>query len=169
MQAEDSACQNKSTSSPKKMTSMKWGHNSIMAPLKASKMLVQGPFGAEFITQDLPCIFWEARILMVLDPLNGSRPCSPHGPQTAAHGPQTANHTLRTIGPQEPQMGKNGHKFIKSKKCTQDPEKAKMAINSISIKNHHRKGQGPIYYGKAKEDSRPDIEEFPRLLGRRPS
>ncbi|MBW0574928.1 hypothetical protein O181_114643 [Austropuccinia psidii MF-1] len=32
------------------------------------------PFGAEFITQDLPCNFGEAKILMVLDPINGSRP-----------------------------------------------------------------------------------------------
>ncbi|MBW0517596.1 hypothetical protein O181_057311 [Austropuccinia psidii MF-1] len=35
---------------------------------------IQDPFGAELITQDLPCNFGEARILIVLDPLNGSRP-----------------------------------------------------------------------------------------------
>ncbi|MBW0531433.1 hypothetical protein O181_071148 [Austropuccinia psidii MF-1] len=74
MKAEYSACQNQSTSSPKKMTSRKWVHNSIMAPLEASKVLVQGPFGAEFITQDLTCSCGEAKILMVLDPLNEPRP-----------------------------------------------------------------------------------------------
>ncbi|MBW0530511.1 hypothetical protein O181_070226 [Austropuccinia psidii MF-1] len=36
------------------MTSRKWGHNSIMDPLKASKVKIQDPFGAEFITQKLP-------------------------------------------------------------------------------------------------------------------
>ncbi|MBW0570298.1 hypothetical protein O181_110013 [Austropuccinia psidii MF-1] len=30
------------------------GHNSIMPHLKASKVRIQEPFGAEFITQDLP-------------------------------------------------------------------------------------------------------------------
>ncbi|MBW0517521.1 hypothetical protein O181_057236 [Austropuccinia psidii MF-1] len=62
----------------KTMYSRKWGHTSMMTPLKASKVKIQDPFGDEFITQDLPCNFGEARILMVLDPLNGSRPWS-HG------------------------------------------------------------------------------------------
>ncbi|MBW0489678.1 hypothetical protein O181_029393 [Austropuccinia psidii MF-1] len=44
------------------MTSRKWGHNSIMAPLKASKVMIQDPFGAEFITQNLPYSFGEVRI-----------------------------------------------------------------------------------------------------------
>ncbi|MBW0576252.1 hypothetical protein O181_115967 [Austropuccinia psidii MF-1] len=34
-----------------------------------------------------------------------------------------------------------GHKITKLQKCTQDPEKAKRATNSIFIKSHHRKGQ----------------------------
>ncbi|MBW0546695.1 hypothetical protein O181_086410 [Austropuccinia psidii MF-1] len=59
----------------KPMTSRKWGHNSIMPHLKASEVKIQDPLGAEFITQGLPCNFVEARILIVLDRLNGSRPC----------------------------------------------------------------------------------------------
>ncbi|MBW0494897.1 hypothetical protein O181_034612 [Austropuccinia psidii MF-1] len=51
------------------------GHNSIMPHLKASRVKIQDPFGAEFIALDLPCNFGEARILMVLDPPNGSRLC----------------------------------------------------------------------------------------------
>ncbi|MBW0581835.1 hypothetical protein O181_121550 [Austropuccinia psidii MF-1] len=64
-----------SHSNSKTNTLKEMGHNSIMPPLKASKVKIQDPIGAGFITQDLPCNFGEARILMVLDPLNGSRPC----------------------------------------------------------------------------------------------
>ncbi|MBW0536339.1 hypothetical protein O181_076054 [Austropuccinia psidii MF-1] len=83
------------------MTSRKWGHNSIIPPLKASKVRIQDPFEAEFITQDLPCNFREARILMVLDPLNGSpaklvveASNSPHSPWTTAYAPRPMDHRL---------------------------------------------------------------------------
>ncbi|MBW0587828.1 hypothetical protein O181_127543 [Austropuccinia psidii MF-1] len=46
----------------------------LWPPLKASRMKVQGPFGAAFITVGLPCIFEEAMILVALDPINGPRP-----------------------------------------------------------------------------------------------
>ncbi|MBW0520677.1 hypothetical protein O181_060392 [Austropuccinia psidii MF-1] len=54
----------------------------------------QSPFWTEFTTQDLPCSFWEVRILMVLDPSNGPRPWDPWSPRKfglwgspMAHGP----------------------------------------------------------------------------------
>ncbi|MBW0471674.1 hypothetical protein O181_011389 [Austropuccinia psidii MF-1] len=126
MKEEDSRCQNESTPNQKKLTSRKWGHNLFMPP-NTSKVRIQDPFGAEFITQGLPCNFGEARILMVLDPLNGSRPWAifwsrgipgspgnldpggpfwPWGPliaptawglQRTAHGPPTADHGIRSM------------------------------------------------------------------------
>ncbi|MBW0496951.1 hypothetical protein O181_036666 [Austropuccinia psidii MF-1] len=66
-----------------------------MAPLKASKVNIQDHLGAEFITQDLPCSFGEARILMVLDPLNGSRPCRWKLGQGPIYG------TMEPLGPQQ--------------------------------------------------------------------
>ncbi|MBW0567668.1 hypothetical protein O181_107383 [Austropuccinia psidii MF-1] len=84
-----------------------------LCPLKASKVRIQDPFGAEFMTQGLPCNFGEARILMVLDPLNGSRPfrcvfCT-MGASNSPHGLQTADGEPRTVGPQNIKMAKYGH------------------------------------------------------------
>ncbi|MBW0590820.1 hypothetical protein O181_130535 [Austropuccinia psidii MF-1] len=81
----------------------------------------------------------------------------PRGPPIAPtdHRPRHRDHGPWTLGPQEHQMAKKRPYIHEIKKSTQDPEKAKRAINSNLIKIHHRKGQGPNYSGKAKEDSRP--------------
>ncbi|MBW0585882.1 hypothetical protein O181_125597 [Austropuccinia psidii MF-1] len=90
------------------------------------------PFGAEFITQDLPCNFGEARILIVLDPINRSRPyrvrfgfgpilgplvplgpqkIGPRGPAIAPtdRGILSTAHGPWTIGPKETKNRPNGH------------------------------------------------------------
>ncbi|MBW0554225.1 hypothetical protein O181_093940 [Austropuccinia psidii MF-1] len=87
--------------------------------------MVQDPLGAEFITQDLPCSFVEARILMVqamghfLVPWNPwvHSEIGPRGPPIAPMdcGLRRTVHVPQTIGPQEHQMAKKGHKFMKSK------------------------------------------------------
>ncbi|MBW0474769.1 hypothetical protein O181_014484 [Austropuccinia psidii MF-1] len=51
------------------------------------------------------------------------------GPQRRVHGPQPVDH--RTP---------KSHKITKSQKCTQDPEKAKRATNSIFIKSQGKEG-----------------------------
>ncbi|MBW0510587.1 hypothetical protein O181_050302 [Austropuccinia psidii MF-1] len=116
-EGEDSVCS-------KKMTSREWGDSSMMAPLKVSKVVSQGGFGTEFTTKDLPCNFGEVSILMVLDPLNGSRPWAtllvprtPKVPEKLGPGASNSPHGLRhtdpgpwTVGPQKPQMAKNGHR-----------------------------------------------------------
>ncbi|MBW0493376.1 hypothetical protein O181_033091 [Austropuccinia psidii MF-1] len=92
------------------------GYNSIMPPLKASNVKIQDPFGAEFITQDLPCKVGEARILMVLDPLNGSMgqfmvPWHPWVPsKIGPRGPPIAPTDRRT-----PKTKKRPKKAIKEK------------------------------------------------------
>ncbi|MBW0521911.1 hypothetical protein O181_061626 [Austropuccinia psidii MF-1] len=96
--------------------------------------MVQDPFGAEFITQDLPCNFGEARILMVLEPLNGSRPRAtflshgtPGSPDKlvpgASNSPHQAYDPKNTKWPKKainslnqkihprPRKGQKGHKF----------------------------------------------------------
>ncbi|MBW0536035.1 hypothetical protein O181_075750 [Austropuccinia psidii MF-1] len=103
-----------------------------------SSVIVQDPFGAELISQDLPFNFGEARILMVLDPLNGSRPWAtflvpskigPRGPSIAptdcrpqhtVEGQWTADHrTPRT------QEGQKGHKITKSKNAPKTQKRPK--------------------------------------------
>ncbi|MBW0474410.1 hypothetical protein O181_014125 [Austropuccinia psidii MF-1] len=77
-----------------------------------------------------------------MEPL-GPQPNWAQGVSNSPHGLRTAAYSAWTIGPQRSQKAKKGHILIKTKFCTQDSEKAKLAINSISIKNQHSKGQGP--------------------------
>ncbi|MBW0587281.1 hypothetical protein O181_126996 [Austropuccinia psidii MF-1] len=123
-----------------------------MPPLKASKVRIHTPLG---ITQDLPCNFGEARILMVLDPTNGSRPymvsllvlgqfLAPWSPwvpsKTGPRGPPIAPTDHRT--PKD-RNGIKGTYIIKSPKNHQDPKKAQKAMESNFIKIHHRRGHSP--------------------------
>ncbi|MBW0585446.1 hypothetical protein O181_125161 [Austropuccinia psidii MF-1] len=62
--------------------------------------------------------------------------------------PWPMDHGVRTTDRNTPK-DKHGQRwpYIKNfNKITQDPKKAKKAIKSIFIKNHHRKGQGEKYY-----------------------
>ncbi|MBW0575606.1 hypothetical protein O181_115321 [Austropuccinia psidii MF-1] len=72
------------------------------------------------------------------------RKIGPRGPPIAPmdHGLQRTVHGPWTIGPQETQMAT---KAIRSliQKINPRPRKGQRAMNSISVKNNHRKGQGP--------------------------
>ncbi|MBW0589504.1 hypothetical protein O181_129219 [Austropuccinia psidii MF-1] len=88
MQAEDSRRQNQSTPhQEKEFDSRKWGHNSIMPHLKASKVKVHTPLGLNSSPRASPATLGEAKILMVLDPFNGSRPYMVKIWQWAISGP----------------------------------------------------------------------------------
>ncbi|MBW0544893.1 hypothetical protein O181_084608 [Austropuccinia psidii MF-1] len=78
---------------------------------------------------------------------------SPHRTQSAAYGPrpmnrrpQTMAHGPWTVGPQTSQKG---HIFFQIKPLHPKHKKGKNGHRGRSFKNHHRKDQGPKYYGKA--------------------
>ncbi|MBW0577513.1 hypothetical protein O181_117228 [Austropuccinia psidii MF-1] len=148
MQAEDSICQNQPTTSQRQMTSRKWGITQLCPPLKASKVKIQDPLGAEFITQDLSCNAWEARILMVLDPLNGSVPSKlgPGGPFWSWRPPMAPMDCgVRSADLRTPKTKKRPKKAKEPNTTifTQDPKKSQKAIESKIIKISLSKGQGP--------------------------
>ncbi|MBW0581226.1 hypothetical protein O181_120941 [Austropuccinia psidii MF-1] len=92
-----------------------------------------------------------------------------HSPWTEDHSVWSTAHSPWTIGPQEPQMAKKGHKIINSiNKYTQDPEESKRAINSISVKNHHRKGQDPKAMARPKTIQDQILRNFQGYWGQDP-
>ncbi|MBW0579033.1 hypothetical protein O181_118748 [Austropuccinia psidii MF-1] len=96
----------------------------MMAPLKLLKVVSHCLSWTEATTQDLPCSFGEVRILMVLDPSNGT----PEAPENSGSG-----------GLQWPPQATE----CRTSKSTQDPKWAKKCPEAIKFKNEHKKGQEP--------------------------
>ncbi|MBW0580690.1 hypothetical protein O181_120405 [Austropuccinia psidii MF-1] len=71
-----------------------------MPPLKASKVKVDTPLGLNSSPRASPETLGEARILMVLDPMNGSRPCMVKNGNWANLGPLGHPGSPSNLGPE---------------------------------------------------------------------